>query len=93
MEETDSVDARDSDQRANAEGIVISSLETLERYKDITLQQIQDVFSTTMIDSNGSSIIIKGTIGDWAGVTPRTLDNGTLSLSSEYQTLDDDDYL
>lgn len=101
MEETDSVDARDSDQRANAEGIVISSLETLERYKDITLQQIEDLFSTAIIDSDGNHTLdsdgnpafIKGTIGDWAGVTPRTLDNGTLSLSSEYQTLDDDDYL
>jgi hypothetical protein len=80
-------------------GLIISSAHTLYEYRDITLQQIQDVFSTSMIDSNGNNlldsdgnpVLIKGTIGDWAGVTPRTLDSGILSLQVEPQTLDGDE--
>jgi len=89
MEETDASDI----------GLIISSAHTLYEYRDITLQQIQDVFSTAIIDSDGNHTLdsdgnpafIKGTIGDWAGVTPRTLDNGTLSLQVEPQTLDGDE--
>lgn len=89
MEETDASDI----------GLVISSAHTLYEYRDITLQQIQEVFSTAMIDSDGNHLpdsdgnpaFIKGTIGDWAGVTPRTLDSGILTLQVEPQTLDGDE--
>jgi len=73
MEENDPVDARTQAQKDDGTGIIVSSLETLDKYETITLQQISDDF---------------GTVGEWAGVKPPTLDDGILDLSQTYENLD-----
>lgn len=73
MEENDPVDARTQSQKDDGTGIIVSSLETLDKYETITLQQISDDFTT---------------VANWAGVRPPTLDDGTLDLSQSYEYLD-----
>lgn len=73
MEENDPVDARTQSQKDNGTGIIISSLEILDKYETNTLQQLYDDFDT---------------IGEWAGVKPPTLDDGVLDLSQLYENLD-----
>ena len=77
MEENDPVDARTQAQKDDGTGIIVSSLETLDKYDTITLQQLSDDF---------------GTIGEWAGVKPPTLDDGTLDLSQTYENLDAEEH-
>ena len=77
MEENDPVDARTQAQKDDGTGIIVSSLETLVKYETITLQQLSDDF---------------GTIGEWAGVKPPTLDDGTLDLSQTYENLDAEEH-
>lgn len=77
MEENDPVDARTPAQKDDGTGIIISSIETLDKYDTITLQQLSDDF---------------GTVGEWAGVKPPTLDDGTLDLSQTYENLDADEH-
>jgi hypothetical protein len=77
MEENDPVDARTQAQKDDGTGIIISSLETLDKYDTITLQQLSDDF---------------GTVGEWAGVKPPTLDDGTLDLSQTYENLDAEEH-
>ena len=77
MEENDPVDARTQQERDTGEGIIISSLETLDRYENVSLQQLADDF---------------GTVADWAGVRPPTLDDEGLDLSQDYETLDASDH-
>ena len=74
MEENDPVDARTQTQKDAGEGILISSLETLEKYDGITLQQIVDDFNDS--------------IAEWVGVKPPTLDDGGLDASQDYETMD-----
>jgi len=74
MEENDPVDARTQAEKDTGEGIIISSLETLDKYENITLQQIVDDFNDS--------------IADWVSVKPPTLDDGTLDLTQDYETLD-----
>ena len=78
MEETDIMDARSQLQRDEGSGIVVSSLETLEKYDGVSLQDLADDF---------------GTIGNWVGVASSRLDDEGLDISSGYETLDDDTYL
>ena len=59
-------------------GIIISSLETLNRFTNVTLQELVDDY---------------GTVADWVSVKAASLDDGNLDLSSGYETLDGDDYL
>ena len=59
------------------EGIVISSSEVLSKYENTTLQQLADDF---------------GTIANWTGVKPPTLDDDGLDLSQDYETLDSSDH-
>ena len=77
IEENDAVDARTQQERDTGEGIIISSLETLDRYENVSLQQLVDDF---------------GTVADWAGVRPPTLDDEGLDLSQDYETLDASDH-
>ena len=77
MEENDPVDARTQQQRDAGDGIVVSSLETLDKYETITLQQLSDDF---------------GTVAEWVSVKPPTLDDGTLDLSQTYENLDADEH-
>lgn len=77
MEENDPVDARTQAQKDDGTGIIVSSLETLVKYDTITLQQLSDDF---------------GTVGEWAGVKPPTLDDGTLDLSQTYENLDAEEH-
>ena len=73
MEENDAIDARTQNEKDTGTGIIVSSLETLDRYETQTLQQLVDDFVT---------------VADWAGVRPPTLDDEGLDLSQEYETLD-----
>ena len=59
-------------------GIIISSLETLNRFTNVTLQELVDDY---------------GSVADWVSVKAASLDDGNLDLSSGYETLDGDDYL
>lgn len=59
------------------EGIVISSLETLDKYENVTLQQLYDDF---------------GTVAEWVSVKPPTLDDNTLDLSQTYENIDADEH-
>lgn len=59
------------------DGIVVSSLETLDKYETVTLQQLSDDF---------------GTVAEWVSVKPPTLDDGTLDLSQTYENLDADEH-
>jgi hypothetical protein len=77
MEENDAVDVRTQAQRDTGTGIIVSSLETLDRYENVSLQQLVDDFVT---------------VADWAGVRPPTLDDEGLDLSQEYETLDASDH-
>lgn len=77
MEENDPVDARTQPQKDVGTGIIVSSLETLDKYETITLQRVYDDFTT---------------VGNWAGVRPPTLDDGTLDLSQTYENLDTEEY-
>ena len=77
MEENDAVDARTQQERDTGEGIIVSSLETLDRYENVSLQQLVDDFVT---------------VADWAGVRPPTLDDEGLDLSQDYETLDASDH-
>ena len=77
MEENDDIDKRTQDQKDTATGIVVSSLETLDKYDDISLQQLADDFTT---------------VADWAGVKSPTLDDEGLDLSQDYETLDASDH-
>ena len=77
MEENDPVDARTQAQKDDGTGIIISSLETLDKYDTITLQQLSDDF---------------GTVGEWTGVKPPTLDDGTLDLSQTYENPDAEEH-
>lgn len=77
MEENDPVDARTQQQRDAGDGIVVSSLETLDKYETVTLQQLSDDF---------------GTVAEWVSVKPPTLDDGTLDLSQTYENLDADEH-
>lgn len=77
MEENDAVDARTQQERDTGEGIIVSSLETLDRYENVSLQQLVDDF---------------GTVANWAGVSPPTLDDEGLDLSQDYETLDASDH-
>jgi len=63
MEETDASDI----------GIILSSLETLDKYALVSLQQIYDDFTT---------------IGEWGSIKPPTLDDTVLDLSQTYESLD-----
>lgn len=78
MEETDVMDLRTQSQRDTGGGIVVSSLETLEKYDGVSLQELADDF---------------GTIGEWVGVASSRLDDEGLDISSGYETLDDDTYI
>lgn len=77
MEENDPMDARTPNERATGTGIIVSSLETLDRYENVSLQQLADDFDT---------------IADWTGVRPPTLDDEGLDLSQDYETLDASDH-
>lgn len=77
MEENDPVDARTQQQRDAGDGIVVSSLETLDKYETVTLQQLSNDF---------------GTVAEWVSVKPPTLDDGTLDLSQTYENLDADEH-
>ena len=77
MEENDAVDIRTQTQRDEGTGIIVSSLETLDRYENVSLQQLVDDFVT---------------VADWAGVRPPTLDDEGLDLSQDYETLDASDH-
>jgi len=77
MEENDPVDARTQQQKDDGDGIIVSSLETLDKYETITLQQLSDDF---------------GTVAEWVSVKPPTLDDGTLDLSQTYENLDADEH-
>ena len=59
------------------DGIVVSSLETLDKYETVTLQQLSDDF---------------GSVAEWVSVKPPTLDDGTLDLSQTYENLDADEH-
>lgn len=78
MEENDPVDARTQAQKDGGTGIVVSSLETLDKYENITLQQIVDDFNNE--------------VSEWVGVKSPTLDDGILDLSQDYETLDAGDH-
>jgi len=73
MEENDPVDARTQTQKDDGTGIIVSSLETLDKYETITLQQISDDFTT---------------VADWTGVKPPTLDDDILDISQTYENID-----
>lgn len=77
MEENDPVDLRTQQEMDEGTGIIVSSLETLDRYENVSLQQLSDDF---------------GTVADWTGVRPATLDDQGLDLSQEYETLDGADH-
>ena len=77
MEENDPVDARTQAQKDDGDGIIVSSLETLDKYETVTLQQLSDDF---------------GTVAEWVSVKPPTLDDGTLDLSQTYENLDADEH-
>jgi hypothetical protein len=77
MEENDPVDARTQAEKDAGEGIIISSLETLDKYETITLQQIVDDFNDS--------------IAEWVSVKSPTLDDGVLDMSQDYETLDGGD--
>lgn len=78
MEENDLVDARTQEQKNTGTGIIISSLETLGKYENVTLQQIVDDFNDS--------------IAEWVGVKPPTTDDGALDLSQNYETIDAEDH-
>lgn len=78
MEENDPVDIRTQQQKDTGTGIIVSSLETLDRYENITLQQLVDDFNDS--------------ISEWVGVKSPTLDDGTLDMSQDYETIDTDDH-
>jgi len=59
-------------------GIIISSLETLNRFTNVSLEDLMNDY---------------GTVADWVSVKAASLDDGNLDLSSGYETLDGDDYL
>lgn len=77
MEENDPVDRRTQTQKDTGTGIIVSSLETLDKYETITLQQLYDDY---------------GTLAEWTGVKPPTLDDGTLDLSQTYENLDAEEH-
>jgi len=76
MEENDPVDARTQVEKDTGEGILISSLEVLEKYDDITLQQLVDDFDT---------------IAAWVSVKAATIDDDGVDMSQDYETLDGGD--
>ena len=77
MEENDPVDARTQAQKDEGDGIIVSSLETLDKYETVTLQQLSDDF---------------GTVAEWVSVKPPTIDDGTLDLSQTYENLDAEEH-
>jgi len=60
------------------DGIIISSIEILSRFSTVSLQTLFDDY---------------GTVGDWAGVKAALLDDGSLDLSADYETLDGNEHL
>ena len=77
MEENDPVDVRTQSQKDDGTGIIISSLETLNKYENVTLQQLSDDF---------------GTVAEWTSVKPPTIDDSVLDLSHTYENIDADDH-
>jgi hypothetical protein len=78
MEENDPVDRRNQTEKNTGEGPVVSSLETLEKFEDTTLEEIVGDYIT---------------VDEWAGAKSSRLDDLDFDLSSDNETLDADDHL
>ena len=64
MRETDPVDI----------AFILSSLETLARYDDVTIDRLNQVYAT---------------IAEWAGTSSQTMDDPSVLMSGDYELLDE----